>query len=187
MSGNSRNLLNSIEKYVKPIYWKFSILRGDIHHFEAVVNDVYLVVNKDYDSERPLKPFVQTIAFNLFNDRSRKEKRRSKAFGYRATDEEESINQIQGDVNTEINSNKKDIIELINNALDWLKREDEKKYIVIYLHYIKGLKLKEIATQLDVKYASVKQWNCRGKRKLKEYLEACGLNWEECKKTFLKN
>ena len=119
---------------------------------------------KDYRADRPLRPWLLTIAYNLKRDHWRRQGRRPEVALERAPE------QINGNTPASTLERRRQAAAL-QRALGELP-DDQRQ--VIELHWFGGVSMPEIAETMGVSLSAVKVRAHRGYKRLRRLLEAGG-------------
>jgi len=165
--------------YNEVFHYILKLTRGNYHDSEDIISETRLNVwNRitQYNPSRNYTPWLYSVAINACLDYKRKAKRwkhlrieqdvssnpryQQDSLNHEPTSKEPSLYEIAA---------KKEDCELIREALNLLKKEEERE--VIELVYFQGLKYREVAEILEIPIGTVKSKLSIAKKNLREKLE----------------
>jgi RNA polymerase sigma-70 factor (ECF subfamily) len=154
-SGDSLAFRSIVERYQGPVYnLCFRFVQGADAEDLAQETVVRAFLNRSgFDLERPLLPWLLTIARRLCIDRARSRK-------YQLHDELDSERTAGDSILADDRLEQKEELALVATALGDLP-EGQREAIV--LHYVEGLAYKEVAAVLEVPIGTVMTWLHRGR------------------------
>lgn len=150
------------KKYYKELYLYLYSLCKNRELSEDILQETFLkAILSLKDSHTNMRAWLYTVARNLYFNYSKKEKRKDDydEISELATDGTEVIEKI-------IKIEEYRLLYKAMQSIDRQKRE------ILTLQYFCGLTQKEIASAMKLSCENVRVLSCRGKRKLKEYMEA---------------
>ena len=161
-----KKLLESLyHKYYKEIVLYLYSLSRSRELAEDLAQETFLKAILSLPKKQSnLRAWLYAVARNLFYNDYKKQKRVT------YMDElPESADPQQGDLLSEILRGERD--RLLYDAMLQL---DVRKREIIMMHYFSGMPMKEIAAVLKLTTENVKVLACRGKREIRNYMEAHG-------------
>ncbi len=163
-----------IEKYKTPLYKLCIHLHKNSTSAEDLFQDTWIKAFKymdDFNRIKNFKPWLFTIAINLYKDNYRKVKRWfSKSIDFFDINEKNIVMEniksttFLPEESYDNNQNKQQLRNSVNNLKDEFR-------MVIILFYYNGLKQKEISEILKIPEGTVKSRLNKAKKLLKEYME----------------
>lgn len=138
---------------------------------EEIISDTFFILWKNrekLDDEKPLSPYIAGITKNLV-----KEKRKVINMHADISDYE---NSIQDKIKIDMIYENREKIKTIENIVKNMKEED---IYIFNLFYYSSMKLKEIATILNITEFNVKTRLYRIRKKIKKELSKGGYSYEE--------
>lgn len=153
-----------VMRYQGPVY-NLCIRYTGGHDAEDAAQETFVKAfmhRTSFDPERPLLPWLLTIARRLCIDRGRSKKNR---FHDELDNDRLPDNALPADERLY----QKEVIEALATALDTLP-EGQREAVV--LHHVDGLAYREVAEVLEVPMGTVMTWLHRGRQKLQAQMTA---------------
>ena len=162
-NGDNRAFEQIVVRYEQPIYHLCVRYVGEGADAEDAAQDAFVKAfmhREKFDVNRPLLPWLMTIARRLCIDRLRRQKR---ANIVPAVDTD-TMQSDERDADERIHEKK--MLEILASSLEALP-EGQRETVVLY--HVDGLAYKEIAGVLDVPVGTVMTWLHRGRAKLQKW------------------
>ncbi len=165
-NGDERAFEAIILAFTPPLYRVIFRLTGDAAESEAVIQEVFWRLWRSighYQSDRPIFPYLVTVAMNLQRDRWRADRRlNQRELGDAAGEIADSIQL------PELQVEESELLAYLEKAVQKLP---DSYRAVIALRYEAGMSYEEVARALDVPVNTVRTHLRRAKMMLREMME----------------
>ena len=160
--GDSVAFQRIVERYESPVYHMCTRYLGEGADAEDMAQETFLkafIHRAKFDPDRPLMPWLLTIARRLCIDKLRHHKR----VNVSSTETDMLVSDDRG---AETLISEKESIEIVSAALASLP-EGQRETVVLY--HVDGLQYKDIASILNVPMGTVMTWLHRGRAKIQKW------------------
>ncbi len=164
LAGDEAGLRAFVERFQGAVFGLCYRLLGHRQDAEDVVQETFLRAVRNlhrWDSQRPLRPWLLTIAANRCRTLLEKRRRLPRTTGSGTTPDRR-----------EWPDTREELAEELQKALNTLREEYRTCFVLFYLN---GLSCAEVAQTMGCPEGTVKTWLHRARAELAEYLERRGI------------
>ena len=165
-----------VDEYGKDVYNFSRKLTYNEFDAEELYQDTFLKVMDVYeriDEENNPKSFLISICISLWNNKKRKYARRNRIAPTECIDEDYKINLYKSEDTPESEMLKKELRDVVNNAVNEL---DDKMRIPFLLFYYSYMSIENISKTIDVPVGTVKSRLHNARTYIKNKLEVYGVD-----------